>query len=124
MKSPQAQALLANIDTAIADIDGFGSIDSKAISYLTKYLAVFICGIYEEAIELIVAGLFARTGNAAVEQFGRKSVEKGFRNPNIDNVCKLLSLFDDSWPKIIKALPPENKEALNSIVSNKNLLAH
>ena len=36
----------------------------------------------------------------------------------------LLNRFNSSWGDIIEALPENNKDAINSIVNNKNAIAH
>jgi len=54
MKSIAVKALLQKIDQAIQDIKSFPNSSVLEESYFAKFLVVFICGIYEEAIETII----------------------------------------------------------------------
>ena len=54
MKSVDANNLLSQIDVAMDNILGFSNATDLEHSYLSQFLVVFICGIYEEAIETIL----------------------------------------------------------------------
>lgn len=124
MKSANAQSLLQQIDVAISDINGFTAISPLEKSYLAKFLIVFICGIYEETIETIINEMSQQNSTPEISSFVSQTMNATFRNPDIDNVCKCLSRFNRTWKTQIKNLPQQDKGALNSIVNNKNALAH
>ena len=132
MKSTHAQTLLNQIDMSIVNIKNiaanniirFSITNPIENSYLASYLTVYISGIYEETIETIIKEKFSRLNRNYVDRYIEKTVGQGFRNPNIENIRNLLKKINSRWSKIIGGLPILNKSALNSIVSNKNLLAH
>jgi len=124
MKSSNAKALLDQIDIAINDIIGFSAASSLEKSYLAKFLIVFICGIYEEAIETIVNEMAQKKSTSEIAAYISNTMNAYFRNPDINNICTCLNRFNPEWRKQIKNLPQQQKQALDSIVSNKNAIAH
>lgn len=125
MKSQRAQQLLNEIDLAITNIDSFGvATNSLEESYLAKFLDVFICGMYEEIIETILNEKIAMTGMAEASRFISGSLNHHFRNPDMKKIITWLAQFNTSWRTIIQRLPLQNRDALDSIVTNKNNLAH
>ncbi len=124
MKSIEAEDLLNKIEQTIQNISSFTNTSPQEASYFAKFLVVFICGIYEETIEVIINERISRLNSHEVSKFIRNSVRWSFRNPKIDNIKKLLERFDDSWEKSMDRISSKAKTALNSIVDNKNALAH
>ena len=124
MKSSTAKALLDQIDTAIIDIQGFPNSSTLEQSYFAKFLVVFICGIYEEAIETIINERMGRLNFPPVSKFIEKALRRWFRNPDISNIKKFVNDFDQSWGNAIDQLSQQSKTVLDSIVQDKNSLAH
>lgn len=124
MKSKKAEELLDKIDEAIRNIEGFSNASSIELSYLAGYLLVLIAGIYEEAIETIVNEMVDRVHSLEISHFVEMSMKDSFRNPNIENVRKLIKKFSDDWEKEIIDLPVRTKLALTSIIADKTSLAH
>jgi hypothetical protein len=116
MKSRDAERALSKIDAAITEILSFTSTPPAEQAYLAKFLVVFISGIYEESIETIMNEMVGRLGKPEVSSFVEQSIHVSFRNPSTENVKALVGKFD--------LLPRDVKDALNSICSNKNALAH
>ena len=52
------------------------------------------------------------------------TIDRSFRNPKIENIKDLLKKFSDEWGKKIDSIEENNKIALDSIVNNKNAIAH
>jgi len=125
MNSSSAQSLLDSIDQTITDIDGIAGSQVTVDAYLAKFLVVYICGIYEEAIENILTDFVARnTGRPEIVAYVRNSIEKSFRNPKADKLIELAkSLGQPTWQATLNAMTAE-KIALDSIVNNKNDIAH
>ncbi|PIW68457.1 MAG: hypothetical protein COW10_02435 [Candidatus Omnitrophica bacterium CG12_big_fil_rev_8_21_14_0_65_42_8] len=124
MKSIAVKALLQKIDQAIQDIKSFPNSSVLEESYFAKFLVVFICGIYEEAIETIINEWIAKFNSSQVSQFVGDSLRYTFKNPEINNIKKLLRKFDRHWERQIDQIPNKAKTALDSIVGDKNSLAH
>jgi len=124
MKCILARKLLDNIDRSIDEINGFKVASDLEKSYLAKFLVVYICGIYEEAIECILNERVTSLGSKRLSSFFESYVDRAFRNPNMAKVVGLLGMFDESWKKEIKKLPNIAKVSFDNILTNKNALAH
>lgn len=124
MKSLDAENLLLQIDNSLDDINRIGDKALELEAYLAKYLTVFICGIYEAAIEAIVNEMASSAGSKELENFVSRAVDKTFRNPDVGNICELLRKFNPDWSQELKAMDSANLQALDSIVTNKNNIAH
>ena len=120
----QAKILLDKIDNSIKHIRGFANASELEKSYLAKFLVVYICGIYEEAIECIMNERTAAFRSERLSKFLQKYLSRMFRNPDIAKISDLLGMFDDAWKREIKGLPTVAKLAFDSIPTNKNLIAH
>lgn len=124
MKSAASQVLLSGIDGAIKDILSFSGISSQEQAYLAKFLVVYICGIYEEIIETLVNEMVGKNNNAEINNFMESYLERHFRNPDVGAIKGLLGSFSSNWKDAVDQLPKKNLSALDSIVTNKNVLAH
>jgi len=124
MKSSIAENLFLQIETTIINVDGFSIATPLEKSYLAKYLVVFICGIYEEIIENIIKEMVGKMGNQYLDNFFDNYLETFFRNPCIKNISKLLKNFNKDWSCTLNGLPQVNRLALDSIITDKNSLAH
>jgi len=124
MKSQNASKLLGQIDLTMKNISSFTNASKLEMSYLAKFLVVFICGIYEEIIETLVNEMVKKTNNPYVYKFISNSLRKYFRNPNIAKIAGLLGDFNTQWKEEIKNLPDDVKTALDNIYTNKNGIAH
>lgn len=124
MKSTAADSLLNKIDQSISDISAFPGLSALESSYLAKYLVVFSCGIYEEVIETIINEKTSQLNSAQINKYVESSVGRFFRNPCIENIKELLKKFDVAWVRAVDQQPQSAKDALDSVVDNKNALAH
>jgi hypothetical protein len=124
MKCVQAKKMLEDIDRSINEIKGFKAASDLEKSYLAKFLVVYICGIYEEAIESILNERLVSIGSERLIRFFDDFIDKTFRNPDIGNVNGLLGRFDDNWKREVNKLSNIAKQSFNNILINKNALAH
>ncbi|MBI2055077.1 MAG: hypothetical protein HYT39_03200 [Candidatus Sungbacteria bacterium] len=124
MKSLNASNLLLQIDDAIKDIKSFTSASHLEQAYLAKFLVVYICGIYEEVVETIVNEMVSMIRNNGISNFVKSSLGNNFRNPDTEKIGELLGRFNPTWKAAVRSIPRQNRDALNSIVENKNALAH
>lgn len=125
MKSKYAQSRLDYLDTLFSY---FGSLtlDEMLKSHVAKYLTVLISGIYEDIIKNFVVELTQRdTINKCTKQFIFNRIKLSLRNPDFENLKGFLNQFDKEWIKILnKEIEEKHISALNSIIANKNLIAH
>jgi len=123
MNSIVANNTLEEIDRQIIEIESFQSGD-KERSYFAKYLVVFICGCYESIIEAILCEYAEKHHDTRIVDYISKSLDLNFKNPDIEKIILILDRFDKQWALEINNMPYVNKTAINSIVTNKNELAH
>lgn len=124
IKCSRAKQLLEDVDRSVKEIKSFMSASLPEKAYLAKFLAVYICGVYEEAIECIMNERIDALGSVEMDKFFTAYVKSRFRNPDIGNVNGLLGQFNDAWKAKINALPMSTKTAFDNILSNKNKVAH
>lgn len=125
MNSQAALQLLNSIDQTISDINSVAGSSVLADSYFAKFLVVYISGIYEEIVESILIDFASRySSKQEVVEYVRSSVDRSFRNPNSANLIALIKGFgNQNWTMILNSMTV-GCTALNSIVANKNALAH
>lgn len=124
MNSLSAQELLDSIDQTIIDIDSITGSNSTVDSYLAKFLVVYISGIYEEVFETILIDFTRKnTSRTEISAYVANNLNRYFQNPRFDKVCKTMGEFDEKWGCELRKLINEGR-ALDSIVNNKNSLAH
>jgi hypothetical protein len=123
MNSDYAKLTLAEIERQIGEINSF-HLDEKQNSYFAKYLVVFICGCCEAVIESIICEYVDKHRDVKISKYVSESISAGFRNPDTDKIIALLEKFDETWGEAIKLMPGVNKKGMDSIIANKNGLAH
>jgi len=124
IKCSRAKSLLDDVNRSIKEIKSFKSVSIEEESYLAKFLVVYICGVYEEAIECIVNERIGTLNSTMMERFFVWYIDNRFRNPDISKVNGLLGQFNELWKTKINALPLSTRTAFNNFLSNKNKIAH
>lgn len=91
---------------------------------LTKYLCVLASGFLEVSCRHILSGYSQKRSSPEIDRFVRSRLSY-FRSPTSGNIKQLLSAFDpgcaERWRE---GLDDEQADALDSIVSNRHLIAH
>lgn len=125
MNSKSAQILLNSINQTISDIDSISGSNLLTDSYLAKFLVVYVCGIYEETIENILIDFIPKnTNRSEIISYIENNVKKSFRNPNSGTIIELIGKFNNPvWVTELQKMKSEMR-ALDSIVTNKNGIAH
>ncbi len=123
MNSLTAQGLLDQVDYSINEILSFAPLSPAQEAYFAKYLTVYISGIIEESIETMINEMVIKNSSPEIAKYVNSNLEF-FRNPKTEKIARLMGQFNTSWKKRIESLPLKNKTALDSIVDNKNLIAH
>jgi hypothetical protein len=99
--------------------------DEYLSSHIAKYLTVTISGIFEEMVKKGIEEYLINTNICKeIKNYVNTNVGINFRNPNTPNLKGLLRNFSSEWAEKIKLVENESTEALDSIVNNKNLIAH
>lgn len=98
--------------------------DEEALSHWAKYLCVLTSGFLENAICALVNSYVQHYSNSYISGFVAKQLET-FYNPKFKKVTALLESFSIEWSEFIKGKATDiQKEALSSIVQNRNVISH
>jgi hypothetical protein len=115
------------LDTLFSNIEKFSSarpVDDEILSHLAKYLCVIVCGFVEVSIRAIYSEYANRKAEKNVANFISNSLKK-FQSPNMEKVLKLTGAFDPDWRDNLKKLVEgEIKDSIDSLGSNRNIIAH
>lgn len=125
MKSKYAESRIMYIDLLLEYFDAI-ELEDELKSHVAKYLTVLISGMYEDIIKNILKEYIQKEVYAKeIMNFIYNRIDKSFRNPNHENLKGFFNSFDRNWvKKLDEKLEEEDIDALNSIVNNKNLIAH
>ena len=125
MRTPHIATQCAYADRVLAKSLSASVGDAELGSYLSSYLVVMLSGLYEDCIEHLIDLRVQRTGDSEVGSYVAKTLQATFRNPTFENVLGLLGKFSKQYANRLKtAVHERDAQALDSIVNNKNAIAH
>jgi len=124
MKNRYFQSKIDYLDLLFNYFDNL-SIDEYHRSHIAKYITVIISGVYEDLVKKGIED-FLNDNNIKVEvkNYINNTLKKSFRNPDAGNLKSLLKSFSKDWFDKITSLGADKVAALDSVVNNKNLIAH
>lgn len=127
------QNLINNCTTELNDINtkisALSGLDKTAI-YLRHYALIKASGTLEYVYRSIVADFVTQSATSQITTYIDSTIRKGSMSVTYDNMCSLLSKFDDTWARNFKravnALPNKQRliDAAKSLVTNRHLFAH
>ena len=89
-----------------------------------KYLCVRTSGLIEEAVRIVLEDYSEDRSETRVSNYVSKELEY-FSNPKTGKIVSLLGSFDRTWGTLLeKEMEGDLKDAVNSIVANRHLIAH
>lgn len=93
-------------------------------SHWARYLCVLVSGFLEKSVSLILKEYSKRTSSPFVANFVEKKISR-FQNANMEKIIQLVSSFNSDWADTLdEELDIEVKTSVDSIVANKNNIAH
>lgn len=96
--------------------------------HIVAYAVVKCSGTLERAFKSMIADRVSRGGSPQVCQCIDQVIRRCSSNPRYTEIVKLLGLVDNEWcnkfKKLVKALPEQDRQALESLVTNRNAVAH
>jgi len=99
--------------------------DQKLASMLSSYLVVSISGTYEDCIEYLFIQRAGKNNDKEIQNLVKTLIDLHFRNPNYENIKKMVKALDSKYGTILRdKIADKNIEGINSIVTNKNNVAH
>ena len=111
------------LDATFKRAKGIGP-DMELQADFARYLCVLVSGYMEKAVVAFVVEHARRNGGPTLQRFVEQRT-KNFANAKASRVQELLGSFDLTWQqKIEDFLVDERKDAVDSIVNLRNIIAH
>ena len=127
LRDPHIASRCVETKTLIAQASRWALYDPALGAHLAAYLTVLITGLVEESIERLVRRRVEIIGDPEIVNFVSNAIDRQFRNPDYSTISGLLRQFSDMYQNSFRTkIPHDSSEAvaLNSIIGNKNSLAH
>lgn len=116
--------LRQRLDDAFERIDGIDPRASQLQSDFARYLCVLVSGYVEKAVAHLLQEHARRNGSPSLQSFVESHTIK-WSNATSGKIEDLLGSFNEEWRRDIKEyLVPERRAAINSIVGERNQIAH
>ncbi len=98
--------------------------DSELLSHWAKYLCVLVSGYLETALQYYYCEFSKSKAHPYVSDFAMANI-KDFINPKMEKILQLSGQFSKEWKEDLEAFASgERKDAVDSIVANRNNIAH
>jgi hypothetical protein len=112
-----------SVSELLREIDN-QSIDLQMQSHLAKYLCIVVSAFLEKSIRAILYD-FAKSRSAPSVSSYVEDQLRFFYNAKTNKILELAGTFDPKWRSALEhALQDEVRDALDTIVDNKNKIAH
>lgn len=122
MRTGECQSLDRTIKFLITEAETMTDLELQ--SEIAKYICILSSGFIEASCRSIVRKYATPRCDLTTLSFITGRVGQ-YRNPNMENILQLIGSFDGSRRKDIEDnLNERLKEAVNSIIANRNLIAH
>lgn len=101
-----------------------------SVPFLTKYALIRACGAAEVTFKAIVSDFVTAEASTQIKNFIDARVVQSSANPSHQNICGLLSAFDETWAVAFKKRVSDHEHsgklhsALTSLNESRNDLAH
>ena len=124
MKKDYFSSTLMKMDYSFDKIGKYRSDDGEIDSYLAKYLCIISSGFVEDSIRYIFGRFSENKSHIHVSNYVNDRLYY-FQNAKADEIDKLTYSFSKEWGhKLEDFFTDEMKDSINTIVNNKNLIAH
>jgi hypothetical protein len=99
-------------------------LDTELQSQIARFLCVLSSGLMEQALIMILTEYAQKRCHADVSRYVSASLSR-IRNAKFEDVLIVLRHFSPDWREHFeKKTAPEIKDAIDSIVNNRNQIAH
>lgn len=99
-------------------------IDEELRSSLARYACVLTSGYLEESVRIIVGTWCRDKSHPHIHTYVGRQLD-WFLNPKLGKILEILSHFSLAWNEsFADLLTDEEKDAINSVVNNRNQIAH
>lgn len=122
--------MAARIDSRVAKLDAaFGRAEylhghPELLADYSRHLCVQVAGLLERSVQALFHDYATRSASPQVSSYVEHSLER-VGNVDEERLLKLVGYFSDEWKKDMEEfLAEESGSALNSIIGNRNNIAH
>ena len=123
MKTLEAVRYRQRLDNLFAQISAFSG-DAELQSQWARYLCVLVSGFLEVSICAIYNQFARQKASPYVANFVEFQLG-GFQNPKMGKIIELTRAFNSQWANELETVAEEEiKDAVDSIVANRNQIAH
>lgn len=123
MNTLEAVRYKQHLDSLFGQISVFSG-NSELQAQWARYLCVLVSGFLETSIRSIYGEFARRTASPYVANFVKCELGS-FQNPKMGKILDLTRAFNPQWANQLEAATEgELKDAVDSVVANKNQIAH
>lgn len=98
--------------------------DEELKAYLAKFLCIRASGFIETSLKNLIIDFSQGSSPKPIQKFVLQKL-KNVTNLNYDRLASVLNSFNSEWAMQFKeTISDEQKSALNSVISNRNNIAH
>lgn len=98
--------------------------DAEMQAHWARYLCVLTSGFLEVSMRSLISQYAGNRSQPEVVRFVDKRMED-FQSAKMGNICTVLRQFDPGWgTELERQTEGELKDAVDSIVANRHLIAH
>lgn len=111
------------LDHLFKQIGGFSE-DIEMQAHWAQYICVLVSGFLEISVRSIYSEYAYTKAEHKVANFVENEL-KSFQNPKMEKILELTRSFSPEWEKFLREKTEgELKDAVDSIVANRNRIAH
>jgi len=112
------------LDSVLGRAKTVDALDTESRADYAKYLCVLVSGLIEKAAYLSLLGYAQRKSAPKIQEYVKWHLAR-FQNAKAARLVELFRHFDSGWAVALdNCLVDENRDAIDSVVANKNRIAH
>lgn len=121
----EVERLRTRLDRAFTRVRGLpASTDTELSADLARYLCVLVAGFVETSLFEFVSEHARTRAQPQIQRFVESRTRR-IQNVKFQKLCDLMGAFSSAWRIDLEAFAdPEQRDALNSVVSTRNEIAH
>jgi hypothetical protein len=100
--------------------------NAEAIGHWGRYACITCTGYIEVALRLVIQEHVRTRATREIAAYVIRDLE-GVQNPKAEKIVKVMRCFSDVWGEAVEqffAANPEVKDAIDSLMANRHLIAH
>lgn len=123
MKNIEVVRYKQRLDNLFVQVDALAGNDELR-AHLSRYLCILVSGFVEVSVKAIFAKYASDSSVPNVARYVASELE-GLTNLKMQKIVDLTACFDDDWRQRLEMKTEgELKEAIDTIVANRNRIAH